>query len=615
MSPKSQGRRKSGQKASKPRGRPGSPAQRSLTGLFRDLLRDLPALPPTAEPLDAELMVSALVGTWWGQLPPGEDPDRIFGEELITYAGGQSSATALALVRVLEVLGTPRQRELAAAAAAALAGRGVAEPPWARTVGRVRVGECWRMADIFGDQASVVATFGYGEQPHAVVTLVDHNLGGMAKDVFVTDKVDAVLRQLRKDAGGNPLAVLEQIDPGEAAALLNSAFAMTDMTWQPPVSKEFGEYRALALSRIRALSVSAADGAEPAPVEISQDDRDALVSEFLASGEARKLPDRDAAASCARLIVDYGCDYDDGQPLRVSPAKTEIFLLGWLPRKAILRAGDRAAVPAVTAAWVRWAAARAGLPGEAVVELTEAADELGKLFDEAYDDPAKAGPARLLLEGVGDVSDPDQLREAIERQLAVVDRPGHETAPGDRSTYQIKVSLRGTKPPVWRRLRVPGRLTLARLHEVLQVAMGWEESHLHAFEVGSRRYADPGFGLEETSDEGKVRLAKVAPRTGRRLRYFYDFGDGWEHDILVEKILPASGDPEPPRCLTGRRACPPEDCGGTWGYGELCEAIGDPRHERHVELLEWVGGSFDPAVFDREAINRDLHKLHAAALD
>ena len=181
--------------------------------------------------------------------------------------------------------------------------------------------------------------------------------------------------------------------------------------------------------------------------------------------------------------------------------------------------------------------------------------------------------------------------------------------------YQLKVTLRGSKPPIWRRIQVPGAYTLDDLHAVLQVVMGWHDAHLHQFIVGPTYYAPPEFelddpfGLDATEDSARVTLRRVAPQEGAKFIYQYDFGDDWEHAILVEKILPPDPAVRYPVCVAGRRAAPPEDCGGIWGYAELLEILQDPQHPEREERLEWLGGEFDPAAFDLEGINRQLQQL------
>ncbi|HBV96459.1 MAG TPA: hypothetical protein DEF36_05400 [Desulfotomaculum sp.] len=171
--------------------------------------------------------------------------------------------------------------------------------------------------------------------------------------------------------------------------------------------------------------------------------------------------------------------------------------------------------------------------------------------------------------------------------------------------YIIKVTLKDCRPPIWRRFQISGSSTLYKLHRVLQVVMGWENSHLYQFCIKKVFYSDPdpGYGIENAK---KIRLDQLA---GARdsFTYEYDFGDGWNHSIQVEKVLPAQ-EKEAPRCLAGARACPPEDCGGPWGYGEILEAINDPEHGED-EMLEWVGEDYDPEAFDLDQVNRGLKRL------
>ncbi len=170
--------------------------------------------------------------------------------------------------------------------------------------------------------------------------------------------------------------------------------------------------------------------------------------------------------------------------------------------------------------------------------------------------------------------------------------------------YQLKVTLQDSHPAIWRRIQVPNTILLPHLHGVLQLAMGWTNSHLHWFRVGEQIYTEPSpdFGFE-VIDKSAVRLNQIAPAVKNRFVYLYDFGDSWEHDIVVEKILPPEKDAHYPRCLDGKRACPPEDVGGAWGYADFVKAIRHPRHPEHDEMLEWMGGKFDPEKFDRRGVN------------
>jgi hypothetical protein len=192
--------------------------------------------------------------------------------------------------------------------------------------------------------------------------------------------------------------------------------------------------------------------------------------------------------------------------------------------------------------------------------------------------------------------------------------PPPNTTEKPQEIYQIKVTLLGTDPPIWRRLLVPADLTLEQLHTVLQLAMDWEDCHLHEFRIGTQRFGKPGpmeqaFGGPRTASERTARLFHVLSKAGTKAVYTYDFGDSWEHRIVVEK----RSAPEPgrsyPACLAGERHGPPEDCGGIPGFYNLLEAISDSKHEQHQELREWVGDDFDPEAFSVDEINRRFAPL------
>ncbi len=184
-----------------------------------------------------------------------------------------------------------------------------------------------------------------------------------------------------------------------------------------------------------------------------------------------------------------------------------------------------------------------------------------------------------------------------------------------KSVHQLKITLREIKPAIWRRIQVPSDTTLPDLHLMLQASMGWYNCHLHLFEINEQRYGipDPDFP-DDDLDERLIALASVLPGAGARCMYLYDFGDGWEHDIDVEQVLPAQADTQYPTCLDGERACPPEDCGGPWGYEELLEIINNPAHEEHEETLRWVRGSFDTEAFDLAKADKRIKDFPAMDL-
>ena len=175
------------------------------------------------------------------------------------------------------------------------------------------------------------------------------------------------------------------------------------------------------------------------------------------------------------------------------------------------------------------------------------------------------------------------------------------------SIHQLKVTLRGIRPPVWRRIRVASTIDLRRLHDVIQETMGWTQSHLYAFEIDGEQYGEPSpYDDIPVRSAKSMTLRRAAPEPGMKFLYTYDFGDDWEHLILVENVLAPERGQTYPSCVTGRRSCPPEDVGGIWGYQEFLEAIADPEHPEHDNLLEWIGGSFDPAAFDVAVVNARL---------
>lgn len=180
------------------------------------------------------------------------------------------------------------------------------------------------------------------------------------------------------------------------------------------------------------------------------------------------------------------------------------------------------------------------------------------------------------------------------------------------AAYQLKISLLYSEPLIWRRLRVPGHLTLARLHKVIQLAMGWSDSHLHQFTIGDKFYAPPvddDWGEIEISDEKEFTVAALEADMRQNFMYDYDFGDSWRHEVKIEKVVLAEEKISRPMLLAGERACPPEDVGGIPGYENFLAALADPTSEEHEALREWCGGDFDPDYLDLAGINGVLKKI------
>ncbi len=191
--------------------------------------------------------------------------------------------------------------------------------------------------------------------------------------------------------------------------------------------------------------------------------------------------------------------------------------------------------------------------------------------------------------------------------------PAPQTQSGSgQVVYQFKITLNGSKPPIWRRIETLD-MPLAKFHQAIQTAMGWTNSHLHSFEVGQTHYTDPrmiddGFGDPNERSYMGISISRLLQDHGPkpRLIYAYDFGDGWEHKVALEKTTARQPGVQYPRCTAGARSCPPEDVGGIYGYAHFLQSIADPEHEEHDDFIEWVGGDFDPEAFDLVEINKSM---------
>lgn len=179
-----------------------------------------------------------------------------------------------------------------------------------------------------------------------------------------------------------------------------------------------------------------------------------------------------------------------------------------------------------------------------------------------------------------------------------------------RKIYRIKVTLNGSEPSIWRRFLVPGDYKLSKLHKVLQIVMGWGEAHLHEFIINGVSFGEPSpeYGDVKMLDHKKMTLAGIIHEEKKSFNYIYDFGDGWRHELVVEKIAAPEEGSHYPICLAGERACPPEDCGGIGGYGHLLEGLENPKTEDQKRLAEWAG-DFAPGVFDLEKVNSRLKRI------
>ena len=445
------------------------------------------------EALDAELIVSEILGAWYGRSLGDSDVEEVIGEALLEHAVAQGTPAALALLAGVAYLGTPRQAALAERGALQLIDAGVARPRWADRVGMVEPGGCYVSKDVYGDQESIICTFTYGgHERHALVILLDNNLGGrwdgatgtgLVRDTWVSSHVDRLLDHCRTEAAESALMEFAELDPRETRARLEPALDLTGSLPDAPVSDTFSAYHAFLRARVRALPPG---GHRPPLPRDTPDRRATLAARFLASEDAGELSDLAAAGPCVDKIIAYGCTRDFGRPLRVSPIKCEMFLLDWLPRKVFLTPGEQDAVPHVLAAWVRWASRRTGLPEVGVRATLDAVWDATNKFGEAYRDPTTFGldralVAKLLPDGdlealprrafalpflTGDLDGVDPTSPSGRRRMLEFEHPGATDDHLDAHEELTKRLWDGDPPELWETARALLDLGVER-HEIL----------------------------------------------------------------------------------------------------------------------------------------------------
>jgi hypothetical protein len=383
--------------------------------------------------LDAEMMGAALLGSVYAVA----DEDRAaavrrFVGDFLTATARRRTPAATAIRQVFAAL-------VPGARGAAGVRPGASAPPWASHLGRVRLTGTFSYGDVFGDQTSYVATFAYedeklGGPEHAVVTLVDHNIG-VAKDVFVGGPAERIVAQVREMCAADALTWFEEVDPARLRAEVDRHLDLTDGMSELPDEGSLATDRALVGARLALLPPTAAGDGRPDsdPESLSAEVRRALVEEFLDSPEAADVElagdDVDSASLhfCLSLVLDHAETFEDVNPLRWSPAVVGLFLLDWVHRRAVLDETDAAMLPRVLRAWVGFAARRRRLPETAAAQSIEAVDELAGEFARLYASgerrsPATAAVARLIAEGV-DPNDPTALNAWLESNRNG-DRPG-----------------------------------------------------------------------------------------------------------------------------------------------------------------------------------------------
>ncbi len=607
-------------------------------GLAREIARTAERL---GSALEAEVWASQMLGVFWRgryELPFHEgvriDAALEYGEPLLPELGRMSGAGAAIATMAIAAL---EDGELGQQARELLdtAGMWARLPAWAGDIGESQIIDAAVMRDrIFDDARNVFLEARHADgQVLAVGVLIDNNLGGMAKDVLLTDSIDSVEATIRAHPGGGDGAggelMLERVTPGVAAGLISEAIRQTDMTWDPPVGDDYWAGRALALLRAdQTPSVVMPEKRD----EMPQARREALHAEFLASPEGAGIaPDSDEAW-IVQLAIDFTAGYLADDPLRWSPSLAELFMLDWVPRKVLTTDAMIRLLPRVLQAWVRFVGRRRELPAGAIALTCQAIDEFAPEMAELSSDPDLGGPSKQFLVAARDagvdIEDVQALetfiagwnaRSGLEEGVADIGVAlgGAHAEPGEGlegQVLQLKITLsRITKPPIWRRLRLLAETPLDELHQIIQVAFGWENNHLHVFEMDQLEFGPVEPELElDFEDESQFTLGELA-RLGDRIRYTYDFGDGWQHEIRVEKALEHDPGIAHPVLVTGRGACPPEDCGGVWGYEQLKEVLADPDADEHEAAREWLGlaasEAFDPKAVDLDAIRHRLARL------
>ncbi|MEO3775740.1 hypothetical protein ABGB16_02585 [Micromonospora sp. B11E3] len=371
--------------------------------------------------LDAEMLGAALLGSVYAVAETDrETAVREFVAGFLAATSRRRSGAARTIRSVFASL-------VPGAEGAARVRPGTLAPAWAEQLGRVHLTGTWSYGDVYGDQTSYLATFAYddaaGGPEHAVVALVDHNIG-IAKDVFVGGPAERIVEQVRELVGTGELTWFREEDPARMRAEVERHLAVTDALGELPAEGSLATDRALAGARLALLPPPAADSVRDA-LPLSADERTELVRDFLASPEAARFaldPSDDAGLAslhfCLSLLLDHAASFPDADPLRWSPTVAELFLLDWVHRRAVLDMDDAAMLPRVLRGWAAYAARRKGLPATAAARTDTAIEEMIPEFARLYStgerrSPATAAVAQLMADGV-DPDDPAALDAWIE---------------------------------------------------------------------------------------------------------------------------------------------------------------------------------------------------------
>jgi hypothetical protein len=372
-----------------------------------------------ADVLDAEQWASCLIGTLHIRPMPGEDVEAMFLPGFVEALAELGTAPALATLRALSAVGAPEYARRARAAGDRLAASGVPEPHWAGGLGQARPTAAALMYErAFDDGLSVMVEFSApGGQPHTLGIYIDHNMGGLVKDVFLAGPLAEVRGTFKRRAPNHVGLSIRDLELAEARARVEAALYMLDHTFDPPVTEDVRPMRALIEARMRLLppGFDLLDNTR----EVTPEERDALLADFLGSPEGHRWHGDEAAEDVAYLAIDFGADYNYGGPLRWSPVVVEIFMTSWLARAVTREPDFFLRVPDVLRDWVRYAGRQQGVPAAPLREAVAAVEHYRKEMLDTMGDPEAWGPAKTVavaaLDAGVDLTDRDEVERFIHR--------------------------------------------------------------------------------------------------------------------------------------------------------------------------------------------------------
>ena len=375
--------------------------------------------PEPVDALEAEQWASSLIGMMQTSGLPGESIESVFVPPLIRAFEDLCSEEALAALRAIGAICAPENKELIRGAGDRLAATGLAEPPWVERLGQTEPTAAALMCEeAFDDGVSVMVEFAEpNANAHTIGIYIDHNLGGIVKDVFLAGSLTDVRDQLQRQTAGEAGVTIRDLDLAEARARVDAALYMLDHTYDPPITEDVRSMRALMATRMRLLP----EGLDPPEdhVDVTPEERDALLEDFLSSPEGRTWHGDEDAEDVAGLAIEFGADYNHGGPLRWSPVVVELFMTSWLARKVTREPEFFERVPDVLCDWVAYAGRRRGVGSAPLREAVGAVDTYRAEMRHSVNDPEAWGPAKAFavaaLDAGVDLTDRDEVERFIGR--------------------------------------------------------------------------------------------------------------------------------------------------------------------------------------------------------